>query len=119
MLTRHRISPVFIASLLLVCGAHAQDFRDPMRPPGSAPAVRRPARIATIKLEGVISGPVRVAIINGRLVRAGDEVAGARIVEVLAGGVRYSRAGQIHILSMPGVQALGSRVAQSSEANKP
>jgi len=110
-----------IALLLLAATAHSQAVRDPMRPPGaSAPAAARPARSTAMKLEGVISGAVRVAIVNGRLVRAGDDVAGAKIVEVLSDGVRFSRAGHVQTLLLPGVHALGGvRVARSPEASKP
>jgi hypothetical protein len=104
---------------LFACAAHAQTARDPMRPPGTV-AAARPRGPVALKLEGVISGSVRVAIINGRLVRAGDEIAGARILEVLQNGVRYSRAGQTQSLSLPGARALtGVRVASSPEASKP
>jgi hypothetical protein len=99
--------------------AHAQAIRDPMRPAGVAPAAR-PRAVSTLKLEGVISGPVRVAIVNGRLVRAGDDVAGAKILEVLNDGVRYSRAGKVHSLLLPGVAATAvTRVVRSAEAKGP
>ncbi|HEV7608407.1 MAG TPA: hypothetical protein VGO61_13775 [Steroidobacteraceae bacterium] len=117
---RRRLRILCLAPLLLAAGAQAQTFRDPMRPPGSTPASVRPSGPATLKLEGVISGTVRVAIVNGRLVRAGDEIANARIIEVLSDGVRYSRAGRIQTLLLPGVHALaGVRVARSPEATKP
>lgn len=104
---------------LLTPVSQAQTVRDPMRPPGATQAAR-PRAISTLKLEGVISGGTRVAIINGRLVRAGDEIAGAKILEVLNDGVRYSRAGQIHSLLLPEVRALATtRVVSSPEANKP
>ena len=104
---------------LLACTAQAQTARDPMRPPGTT-AAARPRGPATLKLEGIISGSVRVAIVNGVLVREGDEVAGARILEVLHDGVRYSRGGQVQSLSLPGARALTSvRVARSPEASKP
>jgi hypothetical protein len=67
-----------------------------------------------LKLEGVIAGEKRVAIVNGRLVRAGDTVAGARILEVLAHGVRYERAGKIQTLTLAVTPANTSvRVARS------
>ena len=120
MRRRLRIFSFCIAPLLLASAAQAQTFRDPMRPPGSAPAKSTVARSTTLKLEGVISGAVRVAIVNGRLVRAGDEVAGVRIVEVLVAGVRYTRAGREQTLMLPGVLALATvRVAHSPEATKP
>lgn len=120
MRRRLRSSALCLAALVLAGAAHAQAFRDPMRPPGSAPAKSAVAKVSAFKLEGVISGTVRVAIVNGRLVRAGDEVAGARIVEVMAGGVRYIRGGREQTLMLPGAVALSSvRVAHSSEATKP
>jgi hypothetical protein len=107
-------------ALLLADTVHAQTIRDPMRPAGSTPVSAGPRGPATLKLEGVISGSVRVAIINGRLVRAGDEIAGAKILEVLHDGVRYSRAGRVQSLLLPGARALTSvRVASSPEASKP
>lgn len=91
----------------------AGDLRDPMRPAG-APAAARPVPVYSLKLEGVIAGEKRVAIVNGRLVRAGDTVAGARILEVLARGVRYERAGKVQTLMLPVTPANTSvRVARS------
>jgi hypothetical protein len=120
MRRRLRIFALCLAPLALAGAAQAQTFRDPMRPPGSAPAKSVAVKSAALKLEGVISGPVRVAIVNGRLVKAGDQVAGVRIVEVLAGGVRYMRAGREQTLMLPGAVALATaRVAHSPEATKP
>jgi MSHA biogenesis protein MshK len=103
--------------LLMLAGiARAGDLRDPMRPAG-APAAARPVVASSLKLEGVIAGARRVAIINGRLVRAGDTIAGARILEVLAHSVRYERAGRIQTLTLPVAQAnTGVRVVRSVEA---
>lgn len=109
----------YCLTALLACAAQAQTARDPMRPPGTATATR-PRGPAVLKLEGIISGSVRVAIVNGQLVREGDEIAGARILEVLHDGVRYSRGGQVQSLLLPGARALSSvRVARSPEATKP
>ena len=119
MRRRLRMANYCLAALLFTAGVHAQTFRDPMRPAGAA-AATRPRAPSSLKLEGVISGSVRVAIINGRLVRAGDEIAGAKILEVLNDGVRYSRGGQVQSLLLPGVTALAvTRVARSPEAHKP
>jgi len=119
MRRRLRIASVCLTALL-ACSAQAQTARDPMRPPGATVAAARPRGPAVLKLEGVISGSVRVAIVNGQLVREGDEIAGAKILEVLHDGVRYSRAGQVQSLSLPGARALTSvRVARSPEATKP
>ena len=105
----------------LVTAAQAQTFRDPMRPAGATPAAKR-AAVSTLKLEGVIASPgvERVAIVNGRVVRIGDTVAGAQILEVLVDGVRYVRAGRIQTLTRPGVRPTATiRVARSPEAIKP
>jgi hypothetical protein len=91
----------------------AGDLRDPMRPAG-IPGAARPAPVHSLKLEGVIAGESRVAIVNGRLVRAGDTLAGARIIEVLANGVRYERAGKVHTLTLAVAPANSNvRVARS------
>ena len=114
MSSRFRI----IAVLALVAAAAAGrvfsgEFRDPMRPAGaSVPA--RPAAVQSLKLEGVIGGAKRIAIINGRLVRAGDTVAGARILEVMAHGVRYERGNKILTLTLAVTPAnTNVRVARS------
>jgi len=86
------------AAVLACCGlalvAPAQASRDPMRPPQAA-AVRAAARVEpAFQLTAVIgSDERRVAIVNGRVVRAGDTVDGALILAVFDGGIRYSRAG--------------------------
>lgn len=101
--------------LLLVGIARGGEFRDPMRPAGApAAAALRPAPVYSLKLEGVIAGVKRVAIINGRLVRAGDTIAGAKILEVFPQGVRYERAGKIQMLTLPVTRAdAGVRVVRS------
>jgi MSHA biogenesis protein MshK len=119
---------LLIVSLLILAFvkvASAQTFRDPMRPAGAAPAAARPVAPTSLRLEGVINGAERVAIVSGRVVRAGDQVLGATILEVFPTGVRYSRAGKVHTLTLPAEPVSGSvRVARSyeakaSEAKKP
>ena len=110
-------------TLLAAAPAFAQAFRDPMRPAGSAPAVSVTKRAAaqSLKLEGVIaSGTARVAIVNGRVVRAGDTVAGFQIVKILTDGILYTRAGREFSLLLPDIRAKANvRVARSLEATKP
>jgi MSHA biogenesis protein MshK len=108
------------AALLLLAVAKvasAQTFRDPMRPAGAAPAPVHAAAPAALRLEGLIQGPERVAIVSGRAVRAGDVVNGAQVLEVLSNGVRLSRAGKVQLLTLPAETLPGSiRIA---EAKKP
>jgi hypothetical protein len=112
-----RLLMLLLVSLLITTGALADGLRDPMRPAGSSPpAAPRMLSVQTLRLEGVIGGDRRVAIINGQLVGAGDSIAGVRIVEVMANGVRFERAGKITTLTLPvpPVDA-GVRVARSEE----
>jgi hypothetical protein len=108
--------------LTIATAVPAEGFRDPMRPAGAAtlaPSAPRALVVQALKLEGLISGEHRIAIINGRLVRPGDVVAGARILEVSASGVRYERAGKIHSLTLPVHTANhGVRVSRSPEPTK-
>ena len=110
--------------VLLAAGAvtRAEGFRDPMRPAGAAPAAAEKSRqpVYSLKLEGVIAGAKRVAIVNGRLVRTGDVIAGARITEVFATGIRYERAGKTQTLTLPAVQSNATvRVARSANQEAP
>lgn len=111
---------ILVASLFLLAVAKvasAQTFRDPMRPAGVAPAPMRAAVPAALRLEGIINGAQRVAIVSGRVVHAGDTVNGAQVLEVLPNGVRLSRAGKVQLLTLPVEPMPGSiRVA---EAKKP
>jgi MSHA biogenesis protein MshK len=122
------VRKILIASLLILAiakVASAQTFRDPMRPAGAAPAPVRASAPAALRLEGVINGAERFAIVSGRVVRAGDQVLGATILEIFPNGVRLSRAGKVQTLTLPAEPVIGSvRVARSveakaSEAKKP
>jgi MSHA biogenesis protein MshK len=110
------VRKILIASLLVLAiakVASAQTFRDPMRPAGAAPAPVRVAAPPALRLEGVIGGAERVAIVCGRVVRAGDVVNGATVLEVLSNGVRLSRAGKVQLLTLPAEPVPGSvRVAE-------
>lgn len=98
--------------------AAADGLRDPMRPMGTAPAAPRALSVQALRLEGVIRGERRIAIVNGRLVRAGDSIAGVRILEVLDNGVRFERAGRISTLTLPAAPPTTAvRVARSQDKN--
>jgi MSHA biogenesis protein MshK len=115
---RHVALITLCAALMLNGMVRAGELRDPMRPAGapSTAAASRPAPVYSLKLEGVIVGAQRVAIINGRLVRAGDTVAGARVLEISAHSVRCERAGKILTLTLPVANAnTGVRVARSNK----
>ena len=90
------------ALLLLALGAHAaaDGLADPTRRPGGS---RGPAPQARqfLRVEAVFSSADRrLAIVNGKVVRAGDQVSGVRIEEILDDGVRYVRDGKTHTVRL-------------------
>ena len=83
----------------LVVGGSAvgQELPDPMRPP------HVPSRTATVPVSAPsdwqlhmtrISPGQRLAVLNGRLVRPGDEVSGARVLSVGPSAVELSKGGK-------------------------
>ena len=87
-------------------GATAAPLEDPTRPPaapaprvaeersGSAPGFR----VSLLKL----SGSLRLAVVNGRSVREGDEVDGARVLAIGREGVTLDYRGERVLAAMPG-----------------
>jgi MSHA biogenesis protein MshK len=99
---KHLSSP-YLAMLLLASTAHAaasEHLADPTRPAhAKAPA---PVQLAAeLRLEAVLkSGERHVAIVNGKIVRAGDRIGGALIEEISSHAVRYTRGGQSQVLRL-------------------
>jgi hypothetical protein len=89
----------YLAALLLSLTApvaFADQLADPTRPATAKAVVTTTAD--TLKVEAVMNSNGRpLAIVNGRVVRAGDSVGTARIEEVLSNGVRFKRDGRIQI----------------------
>ena len=87
----------YLATMLLSLTAQAavaDRLVDPTRPV-NAKSVASTERVETIRLEAILrSDGTHVAIVNGKVVRAGDRVGSARIEEVLPNGIRYSRDGR-------------------------
>ncbi len=111
-----RLTLVSLCATWLASAAHADGLRDPMQPAGTPPAAPRALSVETLRLEGVIGKDKRVAIINGRLVRAGDSVAGVKVLEVFANGVRIERAGKVSTLTLPQASPNATvRVARSQD----
>ena len=100
--------------------ASAADLRDPMRPP-SAPtaAISRPSGPSSLQLQAVVgTGQSRVAIVNGKVVHAGDKIDGAIIEEISATSVRYTRAGKQLVASLPATK-LDVRTNNTLQAGQP
>ncbi len=100
---RGRRSLYGVAALLLTLSlpalAAAQDdaLRDPFRPPGwgEAEAPADDFDAGAWRLESTLtSNGRRVAIINGRAVRAGDRVGGARVLRIEPGAARLNYDGR-------------------------
>ena len=99
-------SPLLLLLAWLATPAHADALPDPMRPPRPAAARITPAEAAPTLTAVFATGADRRAIVNGRLVRAGDTVDGYAIEDVLDNGVRYRHAGTVRELQLP--RAAGS-----------
>jgi hypothetical protein len=109
-----------ILACALAQPAHADDLRDPMRPPSApAPVSLRPATEAPLKLEAVMSTATsRIAIVNGKVLRTGDKVAGATITEITADTIRYTRGGKEKIALLPS-NKVTVRVDNTLQARQP
>jgi hypothetical protein len=90
----------YLAVLLLSMSAQAAGadrLVDPTRPP-EAPGTSNSTSPETVRVEAVLRSADRdLAIVNGKIVRAGDHVCGASVDAILADGIRYTRDGQMHI----------------------
>lgn len=92
------LSGMLAAQGLGLAAAADSAIRDPMRPPlpvgrvaAKGPAVPSGPRVTALFL----SGDSRVAVVDGKSVRAGDEVSGVRIEAILDDGVRYRRGSSV------------------------
>lgn len=90
----------YLATLLLMMTAQAAtagNLVDPTRPATARPAVAA-VQESGIKVEAIMnSGTHPLAIVNGKVVRAGDSIGSVRIDEVLSDGVRYTRDGRSQV----------------------
>ena len=114
------LAALLSAAVLVATKATAADLRDPMRPP-SAPAavIVRPGATSSFQLQAVIgTGTSRVAIVDGKLVRVGDKLAGAVIDEISATHIRYTRGGKQLVASLPDTK-LDVRVNKTLQAGRP
>jgi hypothetical protein len=81
--------------------ASADEMRDPTRPPAAAHHEAGPSEPAPVLSAIMGSGPDRIAIFNGQVVRSGGTVGTYVIQTVFEDGVRYRHAGMIHDLYLP------------------
>jgi hypothetical protein len=89
-------------TLLLTSHLQAAGLTDPTRP-FNAPAIpsAKVRAAAALKLDGIVYSASReVAIVNGRLVKAGDWIGDARIDAIARDCVHYTRAGRSQMLRL-------------------
>lgn len=89
------VAGILAVLLTAICQA---DLRDPTRPPGYRMAGDRqksePDQSDRLQLSGIISGPGgNSAVINGRRLRPGSSIAGARVLAVTPKSVKIERNG--------------------------
>lgn len=108
---RAHVAHVLLAALLLPLDpSAASTLPDPMRPPSaqervtaakSAASSAVPSRRWT--LQGIVGGArTRLAIVNGRLVAAGERVGEARLIEIRADSIRLQQGRRSWLLHLPG-----------------
>lgn len=90
----------YLAALLLTMSAKAAADRlvDPTRPPQAPSPGSEPSSYEGLRVEAVLRSPERdLAIVNGKVVRAGDRIGGVQIEAILPDGIRYVRDGQVRV----------------------
>jgi hypothetical protein len=95
----------YLATLLLSMTAQAvgaDRLVDPTQP-AHARAASASEIMPAVRVEAILqSGERRLAIVNGKVVRAGDRLGSIQILEVNTEGVRYSQAGETNIARLTG-----------------
>ena len=88
--------------LLIAPVAGADGLRDPTRPPmPAAPSITMHSEPLPMVTAVFISADSRKAIVDGRLVQAGDSISDGKIETVSADGVVWRRHGAAHELQLP------------------
>jgi hypothetical protein len=84
-----------VGAFAVIGAARAQGaLVDPTRPATASDAGSAPQN-GVVRVQAIVSrAKTRVAVVDGRLVRAGDRIAGVLIEEVTPEGVRYSQDGR-------------------------
>ncbi len=108
----------YLATLLLTItakAAMADRLMDPTRP-AHAKEIRREA-YKGVRLEAILSAEDRLlAIVNGKVVRAGDRIGDTRIEEIHADSIVYTRAGRTETARLADERvAVRSNVAAGEE----
>jgi hypothetical protein len=112
-----RLAPL---TLLLLTAAIAQagELRDPTRPA----TLGRPAVTSLesgVRLEAVLgTGEARRAIVNGRIVRAGERVGNVLITSITDDSIQYVQSGRTLVAKLP-TQKVAVRKPSALHAGEP
>lgn len=89
---------------LLGVAAGAATLPDPTAPsrPRSGSMSMRGANADGVLVQAIIgTAAERIAIVNGQLVRAGSQLGGLQVTQVLATGIEYRRNGRLVVAHLP------------------
>lgn len=104
------------AALVLVTAANAEALRDPTQPPTARSVAPSAAAVAPLRVEAIFRhGDQMTAIVDGKLVRAGDRVGAALIQEITGDAVRYLRGGRSDIARLNNSKVNVRRPSASAE----
>jgi hypothetical protein len=111
----------YLATLLLSMTAKtamSDRLVDPTQPAHTRSA-NTAESLPAVRVEAILqSGERRLAIVNGKVVRAGDRVGSIHILEVHIDGVRYSRGGETNVARLTGKpMQVRQNVVQSGEGS--
>jgi hypothetical protein len=109
-----------LALTLVAAVGSADELRDPTRPARLGPGIVMAAPgMEAVRLEAILSsGDGRRAIVNGKVVRAGESVNGVQIVAIDENTIHYTRAGRGHIATLP-TRKISVRGAAALHAGEP
>ncbi|MEX0958087.1 MAG: hypothetical protein WDZ63_02255 [Burkholderiales bacterium] len=114
-----RYALIGFALAVLFPDAFAQPLRDPTRPPlFVAPAGAAAVRESDLVLQTVLISPERrAAIINGRLLRLGENISGMQLMSISEGEVKLRGRGESRTLHLfPAVKKREARPTQHDSA---
>ena len=85
-----------------VSGPGAAELRDPMRPPGLAQGGPQRSSVAPTRVTAVFISPTRrAAVVDGKLVHAGESAGLCFVEEVLDRGVRCRFSKSVRVVQLP------------------
>jgi hypothetical protein len=109
-----------LAALLALGGAvqaqtHDRTMQDPTRP-ATARAATQIAAPGALQVEAIMGdGAQRVAIVNGKVVRAGDRIGATLIEEIHSDSIRYTRDGRSIVAN---IAKAGMQVRKTASAGE-